>query len=211
MVGRKGQGVCSCIVFPAAGEKDLPELPLAVIDGVAGEGPAQLLPPNGFSKEEGQIPGRQVFLKMAVWEGDGGGNFVAAGAVLQLRQVEGRTGGRGGSGGLGRGHGGSFHLLLRCGAGASSQPKAQGHQAAGGTGGQGKGPTTVSSLGLQPQKLLVQRQRGSLSVKIIGILAHVDSPSKSSFSLALALASRERTELGDRPRMDAISSVEYPS
>ena len=57
MVGRKGQGVCSCIVFPVAGEKDLPELPLAVIDGVAGEGPAQLLPPTGFSKEEGQIPG----------------------------------------------------------------------------------------------------------------------------------------------------------
>ena len=70
--------------------------------------------------------------------------------------------------------------------------------------------TALAILG-SPQKLLVQRQRGSLSVKIIGILAHVDSPSKSSFSLALALASRERTELGDRPRMDAISSVEYPS
>ena len=27
----------------------------------------------------------------------------------------------------------------------------------------------------------------------------------------ISLASRERTELGDRPRMDAISSVEYPS
>ena len=40
----------------------------------------------------------------------------------------------------------------------------------------------MSSLGLQPQKLLVQRQRGSLSVKIIGPAA--DAASDESAALA---------------------------
>ena len=125
MVGRKGPGSMFLHRFPGCRR----ERPARAAPGRRRRRGRRVQPSsstNRFLQRGGQIPGRQVFLKMAVWE--------AMAAAISLPPVlycssgrwRGRTGGRGGSGGLRRGHGGSFHLLLRCGAGASEPTKGPG-------------------------------------------------------------------------------------